>query len=254
MYDIANRRVIGKTLPLHDATSRRRRCGRRWRPQTRSPPSRSIDELAYAAKMDPVAFRLQEHRDRTRPLAATCSTRRRAGCELAAEGLRPRTCRTRTSSPGRGFGARQLRDTSQSGAVADIEVNKKTGKITVKHIYAAHVRRPRVNPELVENQMIGAAIMGTSRALHEAGRFNEERRDEPRLGHATRSSASRTTRRSRRSSCSGSTSPPRGRRRAADRRRSAGAIANAFFDATGVRIREAPMTPAGVRGTLKRGS
>ena len=29
------------------------------------------------------------------------------------------------------------------------------------------------------------------------------------------------------------------------------AIANAFFDATGVRIREAPMTPARVRGVLK---
>ena len=34
------------------------------------------------------------------------------------------------------------------------------------------------------------------------------------------------------------------------RRRSAGAVANAFFDATGVRIREAPMTPARVRGVL----
>jgi nicotinate dehydrogenase subunit B len=29
------------------------------------------------------------------------------------------------------------------------------------------------------------------------------------------------------------------------------AIANAFFDATGVRLREAPMTPARVRGVLK---
>ena len=29
------------------------------------------------------------------------------------------------------------------------------------------------------------------------------------------------------------------------------AVANAFFDATGVRIREAPMTPARVRAVLK---
>ena len=29
------------------------------------------------------------------------------------------------------------------------------------------------------------------------------------------------------------------------------ALANAFFDATGVRLREAPMTPARVRGVLK---
>jgi nicotinate dehydrogenase subunit B len=33
----------------------------------------------------------------------------------------------------------------------------------------------------------------------------------------------------------------------------AAAIANAFFDATGVRIREAPMTPARVRATLRAG-
>ena len=31
----------------------------------------------------------------------------------------------------------------------------------------------------------------------------------------------------------------------------AAAIANAFFDATGVRIREAPMTPGRVRAVLK---
>jgi CO/xanthine dehydrogenase Mo-binding subunit len=32
------------------------------------------------------------------------------------------------------------------------------------------------------------------------------------------------------------------------------AMANAFFDATGVRIRQAPMTPATVRGALKGAS
>jgi len=34
----------------------------------------------------------------------------------------------------------------------------------------------------------------------------------------------------------------------------AGAVANAFFDATGVRIRRAPMTPARVRAVLKAAS
>ena len=31
----------------------------------------------------------------------------------------------------------------------------------------------------------------------------------------------------------------------------AGAMGNAFYDATGVRLREAPMTPARVRGVLQ---
>ena len=47
----------------------------------------------------------------------------------------------------------------------------------------------------------------------------------------------------------------RGRPARASRRclRCAAAVANAFFDATGVRIREAPMTPARVRAVLKAG-
>ena len=46
--------------------------------------------------------------------------------------------------------------------------------------------------------------------------------------------------------------PDRGRRAAASRASTAvpAAIANALFDATGVRLREMPMTPARVRGAL----
>ena len=51
-------------------------------------------------------------------------------------------------------------------------VNKKTGKIVVK----AHVRGPRlgltINPALAENQMVGAAVMTTSRVLNEEIHFN----------------------------------------------------------------------------------
>ena len=42
-----------------------------------------------------------------------------------------------------------------------------------------------------------------------------------------------------------------GLRRAGARRRCPAALANAFFDATGVRLRESPMTPSRVRGALK---
>ena len=105
-----------------------------------------------------------------------------------------------------------------------------------------------VNPALVENQMIGQPrSRASSRALHEQVALQQEARDEPRLGHlsdpalqghaeghavvrpAARPAAAR-------------------RRRAAATAGPAAAIANAFFDATGVRIREAPMTPARVRG------
>ena len=44
--------------------------------------------------------------------------------------------------------------------------------------------------------------------------------------------------------------PPSGRA-SRRRRRSPAAIANAFFDATGVRLRAVPMTPGRVRAALK---
>jgi len=55
----------------------------------------------------------------------------------------------------------------------DIEVNKKTGKILVKHVYGAQDAGLTVNPNLVENQMMGAMVQGVSRALFEELAFNK---------------------------------------------------------------------------------
>ena len=97
--------------------------------------------------------------------------------------------------------------------------------------------------------MEGNLIMGASRALlEEVASTRSGRRAS--TGSPTRSCASRTARTCTRKivqrtdlAPTGSGEPP-----AAS---VAAAIANAFFDATGVRIREAPMTPALVRATLK---
>jgi CO/xanthine dehydrogenase Mo-binding subunit len=132
--------------------------------------------------------------------------------------------------------------------VAEIEVNKKTGKILVKHIYAAQDSGLGVNPAGLENQIIGQTVMNTSRALYEQVKYNTQRvtsldwvsypilrfRDAPVVtpiviqrpevemaGGGDHVMAHVPT-----------------------------AIANAFFDATGVRIRECPMTPARVRAVL----
>ena len=56
--------------------------------------------------------------------------------------------------------------------MADVEVNKETGKIAVKHLYGALDAGLTVNPGLVENQMVGLLMQGTSRT---------ERRPGPRL-------------------------------------------------------------------------
>ena len=96
---------------------------------------------------------------------------------------------------GRGFGFGQFAS-SQSGVVADIEVDKKTGKIVVKHVYVAQNNGITVNLDgSSRNQMSGALIQGLSRALYEAGHVEQGADHEPRTGSRTRSSASRTARR-----------------------------------------------------------
>src|SRR5207247_6788173 len=60
-----------------------------------------------------------------------------------------------------------------AATVADVEVNKKTGKIKVLHVWAAQDAGLTVNPNLVENQMLGSVVQGVSRLLHEEVRFSK---------------------------------------------------------------------------------
>ena len=127
-------------------------------------------------------------------------------------------------------------------------MNKKTGKILVKHIYAAQDSGLIVNPAGVENQIVGQVVMNTSRALLEQVRFNTKRqtsldwvtypilrfKDAPKVTPIVINRPE---------------IPMAG---GGDHvmEHVPAAIANAFFDATGVRIREVPMTPARVRAAL----
>jgi nicotinate dehydrogenase subunit B len=135
------------------------------------------------------------------------------------------------------------------GIVAEIEVDTVTGKIRVQHVYAAQDCGLIINPNTVEQQMEGCVIQGVSRALIEEVKFSKSRvttldwESYPilRFKDAPAITTVLLNRPELRSSGSGepTTAPV------------AAAIANAFFDATGVRIRTMPMTPARVRGVLK---
>jgi nicotinate dehydrogenase subunit B len=149
---------------------------------------------------------------------------------------------------GRGIAIAPYED-SLAAAVTEIEVNKKTGKVVATHLYISQDAGLGINPGLLENQMIGGAIMATSRVLHEQVRFNTRHvtsldwvsypilrfKDHP---NVTAIVVQRTDQLSK-----GAGEIPISP--------TVGAIANAFFDATGVRIRQAPMTPGVVRATLK---
>jgi CO/xanthine dehydrogenase Mo-binding subunit len=214
-----------------------------------------IDELAYAAKMDPYQFRVQNIRTTQDPALPWFNGDRWLGVLNAAAqaaGWQPRVAAANLSSEtvvsGRGI-AITPHSRATSGVVAEIEVNKKTGKISVTHVYVSQDSGLAISPALMENQMVGAVIQGVSRALLEEVTFDKQRvtavdwvsypvlrfKDSPNVTPLVVQRLDKVS--------TGSGEIPLATTGAA--------IANAFFDATGVRIRRAPMTPGRVRAVLK---
>jgi CO/xanthine dehydrogenase Mo-binding subunit len=216
--------------------------------QTTLADAQLMDMLAVAANMDSLQFRLQNMNtdlDGQRWAAVLQAAAQAAGWKpwVAGSGVTK-------DNVGKGRGiANSHHGGAYAAAVADITVNKKSGKINVTHVYAAQDSGFSMNPSLIYNQMMGNVIQGTSRALYEEVTFNKNQvtsidwigypilrfKDSP---DVTNVLVQRTDQPSL-----GSGEPPTCP--------IIGAIANAFYDATGVRLTEAPFTPGRVRATLK---
>jgi CO/xanthine dehydrogenase Mo-binding subunit len=255
MYNLPAQRVSVKNVPALNNQFRTSFLRAPLGPQANFAYEQMIDELAYAAKMDPYQFRVQNVAVATTPQFPWYFKDRWLGVlNAAAQGAnwQPRVAASNLSDAnvvtGRGISSTPHSWTSAS-VVSEVEVNKKTGKIVVKHLSIAMDAGLSVNPELVENQMIGAAIQGVSKTLHEQISFNKSRvtgldwvtspilrfKDSPKV------TATVIQRMDKVPGGVGETGTPP----------VPASIANAFFDATGVRLRESPMTPARVRGVLK---
>jgi nicotinate dehydrogenase subunit B len=250
-YEVPNERYLLKSLPTinHWLKTQWNRSGSS--PLMAFASEQMIDELAHAAKMDPVAFRLlnltkTDRRDTLLPVIKAVTK---------AANWKPKVAASEASdanvTTGRGFAAYYDNQWTNSVAatVADVEVNKKTGKVTAKHIYQAVSAGLIINPGLVENQIVGAMVYIASRTLVEQLAYTRS--------HVT--SVDWLTYPIMRFKDSPKVTPivvqrtdlqPRGVGEPVSMAATA-ALANAFFDATGVRMRTAPMTPARVRATLK---
>ncbi len=242
MYDIPNRLLVNHAVSGLD--------GYLKGANLRSPLDLSysfaseqlIDRLARFYKIDPVEFRRRNIKDER--------WRGVLDAVVAASAWQPRAASAANSDPiayGRGVAIGTHR-ASMGAAIADIEVNKTTGAIVVKHIYTGLDCGIAVNPGVVESQIVGMSIQATSRVLKEAVEFSETgvssldwvsypvlrfaehpevtpivvpRRD-PSLGAGEEALAA-----------------------------VGAAIANAFYDATGVQLTEYPMTPKRVLAALK---
>jgi CO/xanthine dehydrogenase Mo-binding subunit len=209
-----------------------------------------VDDLARASGMDPVAFRRKNVTESANkaPLLAVLDT------VTKAANWQPRS--TPSTPPkgnivtGRGIAWSNVDGTTrQAATIADITVNKKTGKITVKHVYQAFSAGLLINPCMVENQMVGGITQILSRLLVEEMRYSKTNvvstdfvsypimrfKDAPQI---TAIAVQRTD------------IPPQGVGEPVTVAAPA-AVANAFYDATGVRLHQAPLTPARVRAALK---
>jgi nicotinate dehydrogenase subunit B len=213
-----------------------------------------IDELAAAAGVDPLKFRLERLND-PRAVAVLAAAAKKAGWEQRA----PRKPDLAAGKIAKGRGIAYARYTHGEfpgyGAaftawVADVDVDLASGEIRVTRVVVAQDAGLMVNPKGVELQVHGNVIQSVSRALMEEVKFDSggvtsldfrtypiatfhdvpeiqvvllERSGDPPLGVGE------------------SASIP-----------SAAAIANAIFDATGARVRRVPFTPQRIKAALRR--
>ena len=224
-------------------------------PQTTFAAEQIIDMLAIEANMDPFAFRVKNMD--SGPVGPSGEWQRYTGVLTAAvdaakaDGYVPRVSGSQLASGNvvRGWGmAVGTHNDSYAATVAHVEVNKTTGKITALHLYSGQDSGFIINPDLIMNQMTGSAIQATSKVLHEELQFDKKRvtsrdwvsypilrfKDTPKMTSVIVHRPDRVA--------SGSGEPPL--------LSASAAIPNAVFDATGVRMYHAPLTPARVRGYL----
>jgi nicotinate dehydrogenase subunit B len=242
MYAVANRRVVSHAVPM---------VGLLKGAPLRSPldlsfafaSEQTIDELAFAVKMDPLEFRRSNIGD-ARWLGVL-------NAAAQAAQWRPRLAASSLSNAetvrGRGIGL-GTHHVSYGAAVAEIDVNRRTGEIVAKRVCGALDAGQVINPALVENQIIGQMIQATSRTLKEEVRFEPtgvtslDWSSYPVLRFAEHPEVTPVVVQRLDEPSTGAGEEVMGA--------TAAAIANAFFDATGVRLRQYPMTPERVKAAL----
>ena len=205
-----------------------------------------IDELANATGEDPIAFRVK-YAKAPRDIAVLKAAAEKSGWEPRGKAKRDRSGAVLT---GRGIAYAQRAGTIVA-VVAEIEVDRKTGRIWGRKFTVAHDCGLIVNPQGLRYTIEGGLVQALSRTLYEEVQFAPDQvksvdwRTYPILEIKDTPESIDIVLINR------PEAPPTGAGEATCRVVPA-AIANAFFDATGVRMRQAPMNPARVKSVLSK--
>jgi CO/xanthine dehydrogenase Mo-binding subunit len=199
-----------------------------------------MDELALAAKIDPIAFRLAHLKD----------PRAKAVLEAVAKAAAWKPGETRSATGGRGVAFAKYKTLATYVAViVDLELDRNSGEIKIPRAYAAADSGQIINPDGLTNQIEGGIVQSTSWTLHEQVDFDKNgirSRDWDGYRILTMKEAPKiavTILMDR------PNDPPLGAGEASQGPTGA-AIANAFAAATGKRIRDLPLRPERVKAAL----
>lgn len=213
-------------------------------PQTHFAVESFIDELAYATATDPVEFRLK-YLTGERDKALLEATAERAGWQ--------KRIAPRKQSRGNIFAGQGVAYALHSGTVVvtivEVEVDRQTGKVWGKRYTVGHDCGQIINPDLLRLTIEGNVVQSSSRALWEEVKFDDKSvtsidwvgypildiKDAPEAVDILLVDRPDL--------------PPTGAGKSATRP-TAAALANAIFDATGIRFRQAPFTPERLKAGL----
>ena len=267
MYVIPSRRMMTQVVSLPLVFETPLRTGNLRDPngpQITFASESFIDELAAAAKVDPVEFRLRLLRASTEDDSGFKRARSIAVIEAAAEAFgweRRPSPKPTASGPiltGRGI-AYSFRGQTVAAEIAEVEVDRRTGHVWVKRLVCAHDCGLVVNPEGLRHTVEAAMLHSLSRALHEEVTFNTEMvtsvdwGSSPTLTHADTPARIDVVLVNGDPKPERPDLPPYGAGETACKPMIA-AVANAIYDATGVRIRRVPFRDARVLAALKSAS
>ena len=253
MYVIPNRRTTAQVVRLPEIWETPLRTGNLRDPngpQVTFASESFIDELAAAAHADPVEFRLKLLTGSTDDDGGFKRARSIAVVRAAADAYgwdtrpSPKSRDAGTILTGRGI-AYSLRNQTVLAEIAEVEVNRETGHVWVKRIVCAHDCGLVINPEGLRGTIEGGMLHSLSRALHEEVQFDTEKVtsvdwiSHPSLTHADTPAAIDVVLVNGDPNPDRSDLPHYGAGEAVCKPLVA-AVANAIYDATGVRLRRVP--------------